>query len=65
MADHDHILLHMVHFGNQRIFIVDLEAIDWPPPEGLFMDGDTNLLDYNPLQIRLVVCDHTGVPLHI
>jgi len=44
MADHDHILLNMAHFGPQRIFIEDLEAIDWPPPERIFMDGETKLL---------------------
>lgn len=43
MADHDHILLNMVNFGRQRIFIEDLE-FDWPPPERLYMDGETQLL---------------------
>lgn len=43
MADHDHILLNMVNFGRRRIFLADLE-FDWPPPERLFMDGETHLL---------------------
>ena len=43
MADHDHVLLNMVAMGRQRIFLEDLE-FDWPPPERLFMDGDTHLL---------------------
>lgn len=44
MAEHDHILLNMEHFGKQRIFVEDLEAIDWPPPERIYMDGETKLL---------------------
>lgn len=44
MADHDHILLNMAHFGRTRVFIEDLEAIDWPPPERIYMDGETNVL---------------------
>ena len=39
MAEHDHILLNMVHFGPQRIFLEDLN-FDWPPPERIFMDDD-------------------------
>ena len=44
MSQHDHILLNMTYLGQRRIFIDDLEAIDWPPPERLFMDGETHLL---------------------
>ena len=43
MAEHDHILLNMVHFGPQRVFLEDLE-FDWPPPERLYMDGGTKEL---------------------
>ena len=43
MAEHDHILLNMIHFGKQRIFLEDLE-FDWPPPARLFMDDETKEL---------------------
>ena len=43
MAESDHILLNMMAFGRRRIFLEDLE-FDWPPPERLFMDGETSLL---------------------
>ena len=43
MADYDHILLNMKAFGRRRIFIEDLE-FGWPPPERLYMDGETHLL---------------------
>jgi len=43
MAESDHVLLNMVHFGRRRIFLENLE-FDWPPPERLFMDGETHLL---------------------
>ncbi len=44
MADHDHILLNMMHFGRRRLFLEDLEAVEWPPPERLYMDDETRLL---------------------
>ncbi len=44
MAEHDHILLNMMHFGRQRLFLDDLEAVEWPPPERLYMDNQTSLL---------------------
>lgn len=43
MAEHDHILLNMVHFGRMRVFLDQLE-LDWPPPERLYMDGATKEL---------------------
>jgi len=43
MAEHDHILLNMVNFGRQRIFLENLE-FDWPPPERLYMDSASNKL---------------------
>lgn len=43
MADHDHIMLNMTHFGLQRVFLEQLE-FDWPPPERLYMDGKTKEL---------------------
>ncbi len=44
MADADHILINMISFGRQRIFLENLEAIDWPPPERIYMDDETKLL---------------------
>ncbi len=44
MAEYDHILLNMMHFGKRRIFIEDLEALAWPPPERLYMDSESHLL---------------------
>ena len=43
MAEHDHILLNMVNFGQTRVFIEEL-ALEWPPPERIYMDGETHLL---------------------
>ena len=43
MADHDHILLNMVNFGKTRVMIEELE-LTWPPPERIYMDGETHLL---------------------
>ena len=43
MADDDHILLNMVNFGQQRIFLEDLD-FDWPPPERLYMDDASHEL---------------------
>ena len=44
MADHDHILLNMMHFGRRRLFLEDLDAVEWPPPERLYMDDETRLI---------------------
>jgi hypothetical protein len=44
MAEHDHILLNMVNFGKTRVFMEELESLDWPPPERIYMDGETHLL---------------------
>ncbi len=44
MANHDHILLNMVMMGPQRIFLEDLELIDWPPPARIYMDDKSKLL---------------------
>lgn len=44
MADHDHILLNMVNFGQTRVMIDELDSLDWPPPERIYMDGETHLL---------------------
>lgn len=44
MAEHDHVLLNMAMMGRQRIMLEDLELVEWPPPERLYMDGKTNLL---------------------
>jgi len=44
VAEHDHILLNMMHFGRRRLFLDDLEAVEWPPPERLYMDDQTSLL---------------------
>jgi hypothetical protein len=43
MADCDHILLNMLNFGKTRVMIDELE-LDWPPPERIYMDGETHLL---------------------
>ena len=43
MAEHDHILLNMLHFGQTRVMLEELE-LDWPPPERIYMDGETHLL---------------------
>ena len=44
MADADHILLNMVNFGQTRVFMEELTELDWPPPERIYMDGETHLL---------------------
>lgn len=43
MAEHDHILLNMLNFGKTRVFMEELE-LSWPPPERIYMDGETHLL---------------------
>jgi hypothetical protein len=43
MAEHDHVLLNMMAMGRRRIMLEDLE-FDWPPPERLYMDGESHLL---------------------
>ena len=44
MADHDHILLNTLHFGPTRVMLDELADISWPPPERIYMDGETFLL---------------------
>ncbi len=43
MAEHDHILLNTLHFGPTRVMLEELD-LDWPPPERIYMDGETFLL---------------------